>query len=94
MRHSHRFTAEIDENATLAHRIVTEGARAALNICLRDCEVKALEDAARGYLATDGDDDGDFAFVLAKHFDEPEGYGLPDEGWRGSHVASTWGMGA
>lgn len=90
MKHS-AFT-QIDDLATLALRIGTDGPRAALGCNLSDREQRQWAYTARFYLDVDGDDDNDFAGMVDEFYAEPEGYGLPDEDsdWRHSRAAETF----
>lgn len=98
MRHSHSFPTDTDPLLAKAHDIVLRGPTVAITRQLTAIEANDLRNAAQRYINTDGDDDGDLAYLLAEidAWLNCPGYGLGDEdaGWRGSSYASTWGMAA
>lgn len=70
-----------------ARKIIAQGARNALNLCLRDDEVREFENTAQRYLDEGGEDDGQFEAYLDA-CSNPVGEGSDeDQFWRESAYA-------
>lgn len=91
MRPSHSFPTDTDPLLAIAHDIVLRGPTVAITRQLTAIEANDLRNAAQRYIDTDGDDDGDLAYMLAEidaWLNSP-GYGPGDIDWRGSRAAET-----
>lgn len=66
MRPSHSFPTDTDPLLAKAHDIVLRGPTVAITRQLTAIEANDLRNAAQRYIDTDGDDDGDLAYLLAE----------------------------